>query len=126
MDVLNCKSCGKLFVRQSSDLCIDCIRKDHTDFEKVREFLRERRKIRTSPIDVEQAVGVKRETVLRYIRDGRLLMSEITQMEITCESCGKPSRDGTICADCREKLRRDLAQAMLDSSAPSKPRTYRT
>ncbi|WP_157898496.1 MULTISPECIES: hypothetical protein [unclassified Exiguobacterium] len=53
-------------------------------------------------------------------------MSEITQMEITCESCGKPTRDGTICADCREKLRRDLAQAMLDSSAPSKPRTYRT
>ncbi len=126
MDVLNCKSCGKLFVRQSSDLCIDCIRKDHTDFEKVREFLRERRKIRTSPIDVEQAIGVKRETVLRYIKDGRLLMSEISQMEITCESCGNPSRDGTICAECRDKLRRDLAQAMLDSSNPSKPRTYRT
>jgi len=41
MDVINCKSCGKLVVRQSSELCIDCIRKDHTDFEKVREFLRE-------------------------------------------------------------------------------------
>jgi len=98
MDVINCKSCGKLVVRQSSELCIDCIRKDHTDFEKVREFLRERRKIRTSPKDVEIGTGVSRDTVFRYIKEGRLLISEISQMEIMCENCGKPSREGTICA----------------------------
>lgn len=126
MDVINCKSCGKLFMRQSSEMCIDCIRKDHTDFEKVREFLRERRKIRTSPKDVEIGTGVSQDTVFRYIKEGRLLISEISQMEIMCESCGKTSREGTICAACRDRLRRDLAQAMLDSSDSSKPRTYRT
>ncbi|KSU50093.1 hypothetical protein AS033_01595 [Exiguobacterium indicum] len=126
MDVVNCKSCGKIFVKQSSDLCPTCMRQDHLNFEKVREFLRERRKVRTSPNDVEMQTGVKRETVFRYIKEGRLLISEISQMEIMCESCGKPSHEGTICADCRDKLRRDLAQAMQDSVDPSKPRTYRT
>jgi ribosomal protein L32 len=126
MDVINCKSCGKLVVRQSSDLCIDCIRKDDTDFEKVRESLRERRKIRTSPNDVEIGTGVSLDTVFRYMKEGRLLIYKISQMEIMCESCGKASRDGTICAACRDRLRRDLAQARLDSSDSSKPSTYRT
>ncbi len=94
MDVVNCKSCGKIFMKQSSDLCPTCMRQDHLNFEKVREFLRERRKVRTSPNDVEIQTGVKRETVFRYIKEGRLLISEISQMEITCESCGNPLMKG--------------------------------
>lgn len=127
MDVMNCTKCGKLFVRQSGGLCADCVRLDHLDFEKVRDFLRERRNVKTSPKDVETTIGVKADTVIRYIREGRLLVSEISKIEIECDSCGKPSSDGTICRDCRDEMRRELAKAMTNSSSgTSKPSTYRT
>lgn len=70
MDIINCHRCGKLFPANGEDLCPACLEAEEAAFAAVRAYLMERPGARID--QVARATGVRPETILRYLREGRL------------------------------------------------------
>ncbi|MGB9682847.1 MAG: hypothetical protein ACP5RW_09510 [bacterium] len=96
MPLANCKECGRLFVKVSSDICPDCQREIEEDFEKVRRYLKDHPNPKIT--EIIEATGISDSRLNRFIRAGRLSIKPV------CESCGKPIESGRLCPECRMKL----------------------
>lgn len=100
MPLANCKECGKLFLKTSSDICPECQKKEEEDFNRVKEYLKENP---TSSIsEIMEATGVSEAKISKFIRAGRL------SIKPTCESCGKVIDSGRLCPECRVKLLKEV------------------
>ncbi|MDD4588614.1 MAG: hypothetical protein PHC60_09535, partial [Heliobacteriaceae bacterium] len=51
------------------------------------------------------------DTILRYIKDGRIESSSFTGTVLTCERCGGAVSGGRLCADCQSEMMREFQQA---------------
>jgi len=104
MPLANCKECGKLFVKISSDICPECQKKEEEDFNRVREYLKTHPNANLQ--EIIDATGVSEAKVSKFIRAGRL------SIKPTCESCGKPIDSGRFCPECRLKLLREVRSVL--------------
>ena len=99
MNVTNCRSCGRLFnVIDGEKLCPECQKKIDERFKDVKELSKELK------ISVKQ--------IIHWIREERLVLSNPTSTEITCESCGKPICSGRFCKKCKTRIATDLMGAV--------------
>ncbi|MGC8971094.1 MAG: MerR family transcriptional regulator [bacterium] len=96
MPLANCKECGRLFVKTSSDICPECQKKEEEDFNRVKEYLKTHPNAKLQ--DIVDATGVSEAKVSKFIKAGRLSVKPM------CESCGKPIDSGRFCPECRLKL----------------------
>ena len=107
MSVQSCKRCNILF-RYSDvgpQLCPVCMKKDEADFEIVRQFLTEHPL--SSGQEVHKATGIPIETIIRWLKDERLVSIAVTGI-LKCENCGAPILSGKLCTECRYMLAKDF------------------
>lgn len=100
MPLANCKECGKLFLKVSSDICPECQKKEEEDFDRVKNYLKEHPNAKITEIIEE--TGVSEIKVNKFIKSGRL------SIKPTCEVCGRVIDSGRICPECRMKLLREV------------------
>lgn len=101
MNVLSCEGCGKLF--QGVDkLCGSCKMQDYRDFQEVCEYVRNPKNRQATIIDVVANTSVSERKVLRYIREGRLIVKDMPNMLVSCSSCGKLTNRGKLCKECKD------------------------
>ncbi|MFW5962255.1 MAG: flagellar protein [bacterium] len=106
MELRNCIKCGKLFGYDgNSDICNVCKEETKTDFEKVRDYLREYRKANIEQI--HKGTKVEREKIIKFIKDGRLITEQETLFG-TCRRCGAPIEHGGFCLSCQKELMEGL------------------
>ncbi|SFD11522.1 hypothetical protein [Butyrivibrio sp. YAB3001] len=107
MSVQSCKRCHILFQYSETgpQLCPNCTKQDEADFDVVRQYLNEHPF--SSGQEVNQATGISLESILRWLREGRLISLEMTGI-LKCENCGTPIFSGKFCTECRYKLVKDL------------------
>ena len=123
----NCPQCGRVFSYLGRNLCPRCLDKEEDEFKVVRSYIRENPGATIT--ETAEATGVAEQTILRFLRDGRLL-SQGLQASITleCERCGRSITEGTYCTSCQQELQREVKQTMSsypprrETPAPSRDR----
>ncbi|KAB2953641.1 hypothetical protein F9B85_03195 [Heliorestis acidaminivorans] len=111
MNVKNCPRCDRIFVHHpgTRNLCPHCIREEEEHYEAVRTYLR--KNPGANVIDVANETGVDEDTIVRYIKEGRLEATSTLKATWPCDHCKEPIDKGNICLRCQDELASDLRKA---------------
>lgn len=110
MNVMNCRSCGRLFnVLSNEKLCPQCRKELEDKFQQVKEFLQENPNSSMEVVSREMDVSVKQ--IKQWVREERLILSEASESGIVCERCGKMIRTGKYCDECKNRIATNLQSA---------------
>ncbi|MGN0414612.1 MAG: flagellar protein [Agathobacter sp.] len=111
MNVINCRSCGKLFnVLGREKICPECRKALEDKFQQVKEYLSQNPNASVEQTATDNEVTVKQ--IRQWIREERLVLSNATESGIVCENCGKPICTGRFCDACRASMASELMGAI--------------
>lgn len=101
MEYANCARCKKMFLRVNNPICPECEKEEEKQFQIVKEYLDGNPANSLSQVSEETGVSVKR--ILKFIRDGRIEMTEGISAEnvLRCGQCGRPIAKGVFCDSCQ-------------------------
>jgi flagellar operon protein (TIGR03826 family) len=127
-ELVNCSSCGKVFVMTTFDTCPTCRREIEEKFEMVWRFIRQKANRESTVLEVHEATGVEEKLIFQWIKEGRLQVKDFVNLTYPCKNCGEPIQGGTWCRACSTKLLKDVEEleAQEDKQNQLKPRTYFT
>ena len=107
MEVLNCKTCGRLFnVMGREKICPACQKLLEDKFQEVRQYLEEHPNASVEQTSLDNDVSVKQ--IKQWVREERLVLSSPSDAGITCEKCGVPICSGRVCDKCKASMANDL------------------
>lgn len=109
----NCPRCGKLYVKNPSQLCPGCMKVMEEEYGKCIDYLRENRGCTIH--ELSDATNVTVRQIVRFIREGRISIDGNPNMGYPCESCGQLIRQGTLCPSCQSRLQQDLHRTISES-----------
>ncbi|MFC3747558.1 TIGR03826 family flagellar region protein [Paenibacillus sp. GCM10012306] len=115
MNLDNCPRCGRLYVKNLMELCQPCIKELEHHYEICVNYLRENRG--TNIQELSDATEISIKEITRFIREGRISIANAPNMMYPCEVCGTLIRENHMCDSCRNRLRKDLANAAKESAA---------
>lgn len=116
MELKNCKNCGDLFLYTGNRaICPACVEKEEQEFELVKQYLWDRPN--SSLPDVSEATGVKEERILKYLREGRIILGGDSKLRLECEICGGEITYGRICDKCAKILGEGSASGQTDKQS---------
>lgn len=108
-ELSNCPNCGEVFVKnQFRDICQKCFKEEEQAYEKVYQYIRKRENRAATMTQVEEATGVEEELILKFIKTGRLKLTQFPNLGYPCDKCGKIIQKGKLCDPCAEELRKQL------------------
>lgn len=71
-ELRNCPVCNSLFTFNGNNtVCQGCFENDYKNFHKVRDYINDHPGC--DFVELTTAIGLKEETLFRYIREGRLI-----------------------------------------------------
>lgn len=109
MVLANCANCGAVFVKTSiRDICDKCYKEEEEAFEKVNNFLKQKKNRMATMVQVVEKTGVPEEMILKFIRKGRIRLVNFPNLSYPCESCGRPIQKGKLCEECSKTLKKEL------------------
>lgn len=123
MEVVTCRSCGKLFnYIRGSHICPACQKRLEDKFMEVKKYVRENPDITIKTLSEDMEVSVSQ--IKRWVREERLVFSADSPVGLPCESCGKTIKTGRLCESCKQSLMTGLrdASAVKKPDAPQKKR----
>lgn len=123
MELRNCPVCGRVFSYAGRNLCPACARKEDEQYDIVADYLYRHPNATVS--EVSAATDVDEELILRFLREGRLLVSDGAAAGLYCESCGAPIRTGRLCQRCAEKLAKTV-ERLTTAPKPEAPPEHRS
>lgn len=104
--LMNCKKCGRLFqAKDSTGLCSRCNASVDDDFTKVKDYIYDNPS--SSLKDVSEGTGVDSEAILKWIREGKIILSSDSGIRF-CQKCGASIISGKYCNACVAKLQNTL------------------
>lgn len=110
MEVITCKSCGKIFNYISgSRVCPQCVKKMDEKFVEVKKYVYDHPKIGIDELAEEMDVSIRQ--IKRWVKEERLCFSEDSPVGIECENCGTLIKTGRFCKECKGKLSNGLKDA---------------
>lgn len=110
MEVISCKSCGKLFSYIQGDrICPQCAKKMDEKFSEVKRYVYEHPRVDMNELSTEMEVSVRQ--IKKWIREERLSFSDDSPIGIACEGCGVTIKTGRFCKQCKDKLSNGLKEA---------------
>jgi methionyl-tRNA synthetase len=119
MEVMNCRTCKKLFNYISGPyICPACRDELEKKFLEVKKFIRENPNKNISEVSEEMDVSVQQ--LKTWVRQERLVFSEDSKVMIECEQCGASIRTGRFCDKCKKNLALGLEQLYPKETAANK------
>jgi flagellar operon protein (TIGR03826 family) len=120
MDVRNCARCGKLFQYLSGPpICSACKQKEEDSFQLVKAYIYEHREANMLEVSNETQVPIK--LIERFLRDGRLLLTEDSPIYLKCENCGKEIKTGRFCQACSTSLSNAMRMSTNEKQKTDEP-----
>lgn len=99
-NIRNCARCGKMFNYIAGDpLCDVCKKELEEKFQQVKTYIRENPGSGLKQISEECEVSSKQ--LKKWILEERLMFTEDSPIQITCENCGARIVTGRLCAKCK-------------------------
>lgn len=109
MDVFNCPNCNSLFVMTKfRDVCDACFKEEEAQYDKVYAYIRKKTNRTASMMQVVMETGVEERLIIKFVRTGKLRISQFPNLGIPCEKCGSNIKSGRLCGKCGDSLRTDL------------------
>ncbi|MDF2925416.1 MAG: flagellar protein [Paenibacillaceae bacterium] len=106
LNVGNCSRCGKIYVKNViHDVCPACVKEFDKMYEVAAQYLRDNRGATIQQLS--DATEIPFRQIVKFIREGRISVMNMPNLNYPCESCGAPIREGHICPDCRKKLTKE-------------------
>lgn len=116
MEMRNCKKCGRVFAAGFGEkICLECKEKEDEMFTVVKDYIYDHPHATVK--EISQETEVEEETILRYLREGRIEVAEDSLSLLTCEKCGKSIKSGKYCNECAAKLSNALNTALDNARA---------
>lgn len=103
-ELMNCPRCGRVFVQTLRDICDSCFQEEEEMFDKVYSFIRKQKNRKATLLEVHEKTGVPEETIIAFIKQGRLRLAQFPNLTYPCESCGKPIQKGKLCKSCSDHI----------------------
>ena len=111
MQVRNCRKCGRLFNYVTGPgICPACLQAVEDKFQEVKKYIQQHGKADMKEICQECEVDTAQ--IQQWIRQERLQFSDDSPIKVSCEMCGKMISGGRFCAECKDKMARQLNSAM--------------
>ncbi len=104
----NCTVCGKVFTKTFRDICHDCFREEEKAFNTVYDFLKQRKNREATLDEIVEATNVKKELIIKFIKQKRLRSHNFPNLTYPCESCGTEIIEGTLCDNCSDGIKRKM------------------
>lgn len=108
LNVANCPNCGRVFQKGLHNYCGACVKEIEDQFERCYQYLRENRSSTMNQLSEETEVSIKQIT--KFIKDGRIFISDLPNMGYPCESCGEHVRSGKLCLSCSDRITKGIQQ----------------
>lgn len=106
MNVKNCPKCGKLFNSVLGTICDNCKKSEEDIFERVRSFIKDNPGSNIYKIAQETEVSEKK--ILKYVREGRIELSNEVGIGIQCKKCGANIASGNYCKECIDIMNKNI------------------
>lgn len=107
MDVRNCAKCGRIFqYLVGAPICPKCKDKEEEEFQLVKTYIYDNKN--ANMMEVSNQTGVQMKLIERFIREGRLMLSEDSPIFLRCEKCGTQIRTGRYCQTCSTSLSNEI------------------
>lgn len=117
MNVINCRTCGRLFnVLGSERICPACQKALEDKFQEVKQYLDDNPHATVEQTATDTEVSVKQ--IKQWVREERLMLSSATVAGITCEKCGVPIRTGRFCEKCKANMANELENVYKKPEPP--------
>ncbi len=99
-NIRNCSRCGKMFNYIVGDvICENCKKEIEEKFQQVKKYIEENPGSGLRQIAEECEVSTKQ--LKKWILEERLVFTEGSPIQITCENCGARISTGRLCAKCK-------------------------
>lgn len=103
MEVISCKSCGRLFNYVQGDrICPACTKKMDEKFVEVKKYVRDNPKVDINVLSSEMDVSIRQ--IKRWIREERLCFTDESPIGLNCENCGAIIKTGRVCRACKDQM----------------------
>lgn len=113
----NCPKCGKPFTYIKNPICRECQEEEDAIFETVRHYLKENGDKTLE--EVAEATDVSVKKILRYIKEGKIDISNHDNISGFCEKCNAPINSGRYCDSCAKKLKNTFSENFKKPEPPS-------
>jgi flagellar operon protein (TIGR03826 family) len=108
-ELRNCPSCDGFFNYTGvRDVCVKCAQKEEEMYQVVYRFLRKRENRAANVERIEEATGVEKELLYKWVRKGRLHPAIFPNLGYPCDNCGKLTTTGKLCESCTNTMKADL------------------
>lgn len=109
MDLSNCPECGEIYIKSKfRDVCEKCWREEEAAYDTVYKYMRKRENRAATMLQVVEATGVTEAQILKFIKSGKLQITQFPNLGYPCDKCGKIIRTGKLCEGCASEILSDL------------------
>ncbi|MEH7887033.1 TIGR03826 family flagellar region protein [Bacillus sp. JJ1609] len=109
MDLSNCPECGEIYIKSKfRDVCEKCWREEEAAYDTVYKYMRKRENRAATMLQVVEATGVTEAQILKFIKSGKLQITQFPNLGYPCDKCGKIIRTGKLCEGCASEILNDL------------------
>ncbi|MCT6925686.1 TIGR03826 family flagellar region protein [Metasolibacillus sp.] len=129
-EIRNCPECNEFFNYTGlRDVCHKCAQKEEDLYQIVYRFLRKRENRAANVERIEEATGVSKDLLYKWVRKGRLHPATFPNLGYPCDNCGRLTTTGKLCDNCQNDLKSDLrtfdaAKEFRDNIAQAERGTY--
>lgn len=108
LNIGNCPRCGRVFAKGIKDVCAACVKDIDQEYVDCSIYLRENKG--ASIHDVSEETGVTVKQITKFIREGRISLTDAPNLGFPCDTCGKHIREGNMCESCRTRFSKDVSR----------------
>ncbi|WP_423408252.1 TIGR03826 family flagellar region protein [Heyndrickxia sp. MSNUG] len=109
MDLSNCPECGEIYIKSKfREVCEKCWREEEAAYDTVYKFMRKRENRAATMLQVVESTGVSEVLILKFIKNGKLQITQFPNLGYPCDKCGKIIRTGKLCEGCASEILEDL------------------
>lgn len=126
MDLSNCPECGEIYIKSKfRDVCEKCWREEEAAYDTVYKFMRKRENRAATMLQVVEATGVTEALILKFIKNGKLQITQFPNLGYPCDKCGKIIRTGKLCEGCASEIMNDLKNFERDEEFKQKVNSHK-
>ncbi|OPX45676.1 hypothetical protein CLHUN_06130 [Ruminiclostridium hungatei] len=120
-DLRNCRRCGRMYnYIGGPPICLDCKNADEEVFKKIKDYLYDNPGATLSQVAMECDVSV--EKIKMFLKEGRLEITEGSNIVLECERCGRSIRTGRFCSECQNQVHNDISGTIAQADKEPEPK----
>lgn len=108
----NCTICGKLYLKDHTDYCLDCYKEIEREFKLITDFLKVEENRFASIEEVSAFTGVAEKRIADFIRDGRIYVEDYPNLGYGCAHCGTLIQRQMLCPSCFDEFTSEVNKTL--------------